>query len=74
MGNWTKIVGDFAKPIDTSEIIRQTTHKRCLGCERLVDLNEFYLRPGHGYASRCKPCYIKQQHDRQKASAKKRIR
>jgi hypothetical protein len=74
MADWSKIVDDFAKPIDTAGVVKHTTHKRCLACERLLNLNEFYLRLGHGYASRCKPCYIKQQHDRQKASAKKRVR
>lgn len=60
---WSQIVEGFQKPIRTlSAEVRERTHKRCLGCEKMLPLDNFYVRGDSGkLVGRCKPCYKAQQ-------------
>lgn len=60
---WSQIVAGFQKPITPlSEEAKERTHKRCLGCEKMLPLDNFYTRgEKNRLVGRCKPCYKEQQ-------------
>jgi hypothetical protein len=60
MTAWERIMTNFvmaaeAKPKKATAI--PDGYKQCGDCKKLHLLANFYTRRGHGYASRCKPCY-----------------
>lgn len=63
---WAQILSDFAVAPEVKRKKEPATHKRCVGCEKALPLDMFYPRQGHGYMSRCKPCYGEQQKQRRK--------
>jgi len=67
---WEKIVEDWAKepatpkPRASGAPAVPKGYKRCLMCERVLALKDFYERNGTGYTPRCKSCYMKHQAER----------
>jgi hypothetical protein len=60
---WEQIVKNFSKSM--AKLPRQQTHKRCLGCEKMLPFSDFYSRgEGNRLTSRCKPCYKAHQKQR----------
>lgn len=57
---WNQIVENFSKPV--AKVPAQQTHKRCLGCEKMLPFSSFYSKgDGNRLVSRCKPCYMEYQ-------------
>ena len=55
---WAQVVADFQKPIKSMYSPGGKTHKRCLACEKLLTVDNFYSKgEGNQLFSRCKPCY-----------------
>jgi hypothetical protein len=53
---WDQIVKNFQKP--AVKLPAHQTHKRCLGCEKMLPFSDFYSKgEGNQLVSRCKPCY-----------------
>lgn len=60
---WSQIVEGFQRPVNPlSAEARERTHKQCLGCQKMLSLDNFYVRNDSGrLVSRCKFCYKAQQ-------------
>jgi hypothetical protein len=62
---WMQIVENFQKPLTSVCMPVSRTHKRCLGCEKMLPFSSYYVKGESGHlVSRCKPCYMARQKKR----------
>lgn len=66
---WAQVLENFQRVVTPLSVTTCKTHKRCLGCERLLPVSNFYSKSdGQRLVSRCKPCYIAHQKRKKRKS------